>query len=126
MKASDCSAQNNQSTSQVTSTQNANPSSTLPSTPTANMYSDYFDNQNTQPKTSFGDKVITKLASTKLFNANDGYGFRINKSTEILYQNPRVNGVTIVSIKTPDFKWRWDWDPMHSFHTHRPGHTGHK
>lgn len=70
------------------------------------------------------NKIMPKISKSKLFNGNNGYGYKIGKNTEMLYQNPNVKGVTFLSYKNPKTgtKFRIDWDPKHGFHKHPPGH----
>ena len=71
------------------------------------------------------EKSMPKIIDSKVFSANNGYGFKIGKSVEMLYRNPNAAGGpggTIFSYKGPLGKFRIDWDPAHSFHCHPPGH----
>lgn len=58
-------------------------------------------------------KSMPIIVKSKVFSINNCYGFKISKSVEMLYQNPRVAGGAGATIF---------WDPVHSFHCHPPGH----
>lgn len=71
------------------------------------------------------EKSMPKIIDSKIFSANNGYGFKIGKSIEMFYKNPNAaggTGGTIFSYKGRLGKFRIDWDPVHSFHCHPPGH----
>lgn len=71
------------------------------------------------------ERAMPKIVRSKVFSANNGYGFKVGKSVEMLYRNPRAAGGpggTIFSYKGKLGKFRIDWDPAHSFHSHPPGH----
>ena len=71
------------------------------------------------------DSSMNKIVNSKIFSHNDGYGYRIGKHIEILYRNPNASGGlggTFFSYKGPLGKFRIDWDPAHSIHSHPPGH----
>lgn len=55
-----------------------------------------------------------------LFSARNGWGFRIGKYIEVLYQNEKKGGGTILSYKNTlkDIKFRIDWDGIDGFHYH--------
>lgn len=69
--------------------------------------------------------MMPKIVKSRLFSINNGYGLKIGKSIEILYQNPNAQGGlggTLFSYKGFLGKFRIDWDPAHGFHAHPPGH----
>ena len=71
------------------------------------------------------DNTTLKEISSKVFSGHDGYGFKVGKNIEILYKNPKATGGvggTIFSYKGPLRKFRIDWDIVHGFHSHPPGH----
>ena len=71
------------------------------------------------------DKSMPKIIESKVFSANNGYGFKVGKHIEMFYRNPKAAGGpggTIFSYKGPLGKFRIDWDPAHGFHSHPPGH----
>ena len=71
------------------------------------------------------DKAMPSIVKSKVFSANNGYGLKLGNSIEMLYRNPNAAGGlggTIFSYKGPLGKFRIDWDPTHSFHSHPPGH----
>ncbi|OQA48534.1 MAG: tRNA(Glu)-specific nuclease WapA precursor [Firmicutes bacterium ADurb.Bin300] len=71
------------------------------------------------------EKSMPKIIESKVFSANNGYGFKLGKNIEMFYRNPNAAGGpggTIFSYKGPLGKFRIDWDPAHSFHCHPPGH----
>ncbi len=71
------------------------------------------------------EQSMPKIINSKVFSANDGYGFKVGKSIEMFYRNPKAAGGpggTIFSYKGPLGKFRIDWDPAHGFHCHPPGH----
>ncbi len=62
---------------------------------------------------------------SRLFSHNNGYGYKVGKSLEFLYQNPNARGGkggTFVSYNGYWGKYRFDWDPANSFHTHPTRH----
>ena len=68
---------------------------------------------------------MPQIVNSKLFSMNDGYGLKIGKYIEILYRNPNAQGGTggtLFSYKGPWGKIRIDWDPVHKWHMHPPGH----
>ena len=70
-------------------------------------------------------KAMPKIIESKVFSANNGYGFKVGKNIEMLYRNPNAAGgpgCTIFSYKGSLGKFRIDWDPSHGFHCHPPGH----
>ena len=75
-------------------------------------------------------KVLPKIVNSKLFGFNNGYGLKIGKRIEILYQNPSFQkkygmiGGTFISICDSNGKciFRLNWDPRYGLHTHPPGH----
>ncbi len=70
-------------------------------------------------------KYMPKVIDSKIFSINNGYGFKVGKNIELLYQNPNAAGGpggTIFSYKGSLGKFRIDWDPAHGFHCHPPGH----
>ena len=71
------------------------------------------------------ENFMPKIIKSKVFSANDGYGFKIGKHIEMFYRNPNAAGGpggTIFSYNGPWGKFRIDWDPAHGFHSHPPGH----
>ena len=71
------------------------------------------------------EQSMPKIVKSKIFSANDGYGFKVGKNIEMFYRNPNAAGGlggTIFSYKGPLRKFRIDWDPTFGFHCHPPGH----
>ena len=72
----------------------------------------------TKAANAISAKVMPKIVKSELFSVNDGYGIKIGKNIEILYQEPRVDGGTFISYESASKKWRISWDPEPSFHYH--------
>lgn len=55
-----------------------------------------------------------------LFEGRKGYGFKIGKYIEVLYETPRTEGGTIFSYfnKLKGIKFRIDWDTPNGLHYH--------
>ena len=71
------------------------------------------------------NKKMPQILNSKLFSHNGGWGYKIGKSIEMFYRNPNAAGGpggTIFSYNGIFGKFRIDWDPLHGFHMHPPGH----
>ena len=71
------------------------------------------------------EQSMPQIVKSKIFSANNGYGFKVGKNIEMFYRNPNAAGGlggTIFSYKGPLGKFRIDWDPTYGFHSHPPGH----
>ena len=71
------------------------------------------------------ESAMPRIIKSRVFSANNGYGFRVGSHVEMFYRNPNVAGGpdgTIFSYRGPVGRCRIDWDPAHGFHSRPPGH----